>query len=118
MKPRFLSTLFLAALPMLAQLPAPNKAGVSAGHDVLRAKDAEAANKFWQALGGEPVQFAGRLNLIKFPGLLMLTAGGGQGRGKAAPATPPPPPAELLGSEGSSLDFMGFSVKDLKGSLV
>jgi hypothetical protein len=36
----------------MAQLPAPNKAGVSAGHDVLRAKDVDAANKFWQALGG------------------------------------------------------------------
>src|SRR5215472_1512070 len=115
MKPRFISAFFLAALPMLAQLPAPNKAGVSAGHDVLRTKDVEAANKFWQALGGEPVQFAGRLNLIKFPGVLLLDIGGGQGQGKAAPN--PAPPTELLGSEGSSLDFIGFSVKDLKGSL-
>src|SRR5262249_33276444 len=58
----------------------------------------------------ERVQFAGRLNLVKFPGVLLLEVGGGQG--KAAP------PAELAGSEGSSLDFIGFSVKDLKGSLV
>jgi catechol 2,3-dioxygenase-like lactoylglutathione lyase family enzyme len=103
---------------MLAQLPAPNKAGVSAGHDVLRTKDVDAANKFWQALGGEPAQFAGRLNLIKFPGVLLLDIGGGQGqgKGKAAP-TPAAPPAELAGSEGSSLDFIGFSVKDLKASL-
>jgi catechol 2,3-dioxygenase-like lactoylglutathione lyase family enzyme len=101
---------------MLAQLPAPNKAGVSAGHDVLRAKDLDAANKFWQALGGEPVQFAGRLNLTKFPGVLLLNIGGAQGQGKGAPA-PPAPAAELGGSEGSSLDFIGFSVKDLKGSL-
>jgi catechol 2,3-dioxygenase-like lactoylglutathione lyase family enzyme len=103
---------------MMAQLPAPNKAGVAAGHDVLRAKDTDAANKFWQALGGQPVQFAGRLNLIKFPGVLLLTVGGGQGqgKGKAAPA-PAAPPVELAGSEGSSLDFIGFSVKDLKVSL-
>lgn len=102
---------------MMAQLPAPNKAGVSAGHDVLRAKDVDAANKFWQALGGEPVQFAGRLNLTKFPGVLLLNiGGGGQGRGKAAPV-PAAPAAELGGSEGSSLDYIGFSVKDLKGSL-
>ena len=100
---------------MLAQLPAPNKAGVSAGHDVLRVKDVDAANKFWEALGGEPVQFAGRLNLIKFPGVLLLNVGGGQGRGKQAPN--PAPPAELAGSEGSSLDCIGFSVKDLKSSL-
>jgi catechol 2,3-dioxygenase-like lactoylglutathione lyase family enzyme len=116
MKLRFVSASFLAAFPMLAQLPAPNKAGVSAGHDVLRTKDVETANKFWQALGGEPAQFAGRLNLIKFPGVLLLNIGGGQGQGKAAPN--PAPPAELAGSEGSSLDFIGFSVKDLKGSLV
>lgn len=116
MKLRSASTLLVLALPVLAQLPAPNKAGVSAGHDVLRAKDVDAANKFWQAIGGAPVQFAGRLNLIKFPGLLILDIANGGGRGKAAPE-PPPPPAELAGSEGSSLDFLGFSVKDLKGSL-
>jgi catechol 2,3-dioxygenase-like lactoylglutathione lyase family enzyme len=116
MQPRLLPALFLLSLPALAQLPAPNKAGVSAGHDVLRAKDVDAANKFWQALGGEPVQFAGRLNLIKFPGVLILDIGNNQGQGKNAP-NPPAAPKELEGSEGSSLDFIGFSVKDLKGSL-
>jgi catechol 2,3-dioxygenase-like lactoylglutathione lyase family enzyme len=115
MKPSLIPALFLAALPVLAQLPAPNKAGVSAGHDVLRAKDVAAANKFWQAIGGEPVQFAGRLNLVKFPGVLILSVGGQQGQ-KGAPA-PAAPAAELAGSEGSTLDFIGFSVKDLKGSL-
>lgn len=71
-----------------------------------------AANQFWQALGGRPAQFAGRLNLIEFPGVLLLDIGGGQGRG----AQNPPPPTELAGSEGSSLEFIGFSVKDLKAS--
>jgi catechol 2,3-dioxygenase-like lactoylglutathione lyase family enzyme len=127
MRLQFVFAVILAALPAMAQLPTPNKAGVSAGHDVLRAKDVDAANKFWQALGGEPVQFAGRLNLIKFPGVLLLEVGGGQGRGgqgagpgkgQGAPASAPSAPApELAGSEGSSLDFIGFSVKDLKGSL-
>jgi catechol 2,3-dioxygenase-like lactoylglutathione lyase family enzyme len=107
----------LLALPALAQLPAPNKAGISAGHDVLRTKDVDTANKFWQALGGQPVQFAGRLNLTMFPGVLLLDVGGGQGRGKQAAPAPAAPPAELAGSEGSSLDFIGFSVKDLKGSI-
>ena len=111
MKPRFLSTLLLA-IPMMAQLPAPNKAGVSAGHDVLRVKDMDAANKFWQTLGGKPVQFAGRLNLTMFPGVLLLNIGPGNGKQQN-----PAPPAELLGTEGSSLGFIGFSVKDLKGSL-
>ncbi len=115
MRLQFISALVLAALPVFPQLPAPNKAGISAGHDVLRAKDVDAANKFWQTLGGAPVQFAGRLNLTKFPGLLILNIGAGGGRGKQAPN--PAPPAELLGSEGSSLDFIGFSVKDLKASL-
>src|ERR1700689_825217 len=103
MKPQFVSALFLAALPMMAQLPAPNKAGVSAGHDVLRVKDMDAANKFWQAIGGQPVQFAGRLNLTKFPGVLLLNIGGAQGQGKGAPnpAAPAAPAAELAGSEGS-----------------
>jgi catechol 2,3-dioxygenase-like lactoylglutathione lyase family enzyme len=116
MRLRFFSAVVLSTLPAFAQLPAPNKMGVSAGHDVLRAKDPDAANKFWQAIGGQPVQFAGRLNLIKYPGVLLLTVGGANGRGKQAPA-PTAPPAELAGSEGSSLDFIGFSVKDLKGSL-
>src|ERR1700722_2719285 len=102
MRPQFLTALLMAMLPALAQLPAPNKAGVSAGHDVLRTKDMDAANKFWQAIGGQPVQFAGRLNLTKFPGVLLLNigGGGGQGRGKQAPAaTPAAPPADLAGSE-------------------
>jgi catechol 2,3-dioxygenase-like lactoylglutathione lyase family enzyme len=112
MTTRFFSALFLVALPLAAQLPAPNKAGVSAGHDVLRVKDMDAANKFWQALGGKPVQFAGRLNLTMFPGVLLLNIGPGNGK-----QPNPAPPAELLGTEGSSLGFIGFSVKDLKGSL-
>lgn len=111
---RILSTL-LIALPLMAQLPPPNKAGVSAGHDVLRSNNPEAANRFWQTLGAQAVPFVGDLNLMKFPGLLILTVGGAQGQGKGkAPATPP---AELAGSEGSSLDFIGFSVRDLKASL-
>jgi len=115
MRRLLISALLLVALPVMAQLPAPNKAGVSAGHDVLRVKDMDAANKFWRTLGGQPVQFAGRLNLTKFPGVLLLNIGG-QAQGKAAP-NPAAPLVELGGSEGSSLDFIGFSVKDLKGSL-
>jgi catechol 2,3-dioxygenase-like lactoylglutathione lyase family enzyme len=107
--------LLLTTVSATAQLLAPNKMGVSAGHDVLRTKDVQVANKFWQALGGQPAQFASRLNLIKFPGLLLLNIGAGQGRGNAVPNPAPPP--ELAGSEGSSLEFIGFSVKDLKGSL-
>lgn len=112
---RLLTAAVLCAVPVFAQLPKPNAMGVSAGHDVLRAKDIAVANKFWQDLGAEPAQFAGRLNLMKFPGLLILEIGNApnNGKDKAAPAPLP----ELLGSEGSSLDFISFSVKDLKSSL-
>jgi catechol 2,3-dioxygenase-like lactoylglutathione lyase family enzyme len=109
----FFPALFVITVPIYAQLLPPNNAGVSAGHDVLRAKNVDAANEFWKALGGEPVQFAGRLNLIKFPGVLLLEIGGGPRQG----AVNPVPPVDLAGSEGSSLEFLGFSVKDLKGSL-
>ncbi len=117
MNSRFFSTVFLLAVPVFAQLPAPNKMGVSAGHDVLRAKDVAVANKFWQDLGAQPAQFAGRLNLMKFPGLLILEIGNTPNNAKGKAPEPAPLPAELLGTEGSSLDFMAFSVKDLKGSL-
>ena len=48
MRPQLISALLLAMLPAMAQLPAPNKAGVAAGHDLFRVKDMDAANKFWQ----------------------------------------------------------------------
>src|SRR5690606_11512631 len=57
------------------------------------------------------------LNLMKFPGLLILTVGGAQGQGKGKAKAPAAPAADPAGSEGSSLDFIGFSVKDLKASL-
>ncbi len=114
---RILASILIAALPAVAQLPKPNAAGVSAGHDVLRAKDIAAANKFWQDLGAQPVPFTGTLNIMKFPGLLILSVGNNPAQGKGKDAPPPAPPAELLGSEGSTLDFMGFTVKDLKASL-
>jgi hypothetical protein len=53
------------ALPTLAQLPAPNAAGVSAGHDIMSVNDLDGANKFWNALGAELGQL-GTLKLIKF----------------------------------------------------
>lgn len=109
-----LSALILSALPALAQLAAPNELGVSGGHHVFRAKDIDAANKFWQDLGGGTAPFGGRLQIVKFPGILILEVGAAQAQAKGAP---PAPPVELAGSEGSTVDFIGFSVKDLKASL-
>jgi hypothetical protein len=47
MKNRLLLSVLLSAIPVLAQLPAPNAAGVSAGHDIFSFHDMDAANKFW-----------------------------------------------------------------------
>src|SRR5579863_4789756 len=44
---RLLLSLLLAAIPAAAQLPAPNAAGVPAGHDFFCFHDIDAANKFW-----------------------------------------------------------------------
>jgi hypothetical protein len=92
--------LLSAALPALAQLPTPNAAGASAGHDIFAFHDIDAANKFWTALGGEPAQLA-QLKMTKFPGVLFLMRQGNpQG-----------------GTEGSSIDYIGFKVRNLKDSL-
>ena len=48
-----------------AQLPTPNAAGVTAGHHIFRAKDVDAANKFWMTLGGEPAALV-NIKLMKF----------------------------------------------------
>src|SRR5579871_896810 len=89
-----------AALPLLAQLPTPNSAGASAGHDILFFHDIDAAQKFFNTLGGEPAQLA-QLKMTKFPGVLFLMrAGMPQG-----------------GTVGSTIDYIGFKVKNLKESL-
>jgi catechol 2,3-dioxygenase-like lactoylglutathione lyase family enzyme len=95
-------TLFLlsAGVAAWAQLPAPNAAGASAGHDIFAFHDIDAAHKFWTALGGEPAQLA-QLKMTKFPGVLFLMRQGNpQG-----------------GTEGSSIDYIGFKVRSLKDSL-
>ncbi len=103
MKPNLLPVLILASVasvPLLAQLPAPNAAGVSAGHEHLVVKDMEAHTRFWTALGGVPVQF-GQLNLIRFPGVYIMLRQG----------TP------TAGTEGSTIEYIGFKVQNLKDSL-
>src|SRR5512146_3217572 len=104
MKVRLLPALCLClgfgALPMLAQLPAPNAAGVSSGHDIMIVKDLDGANRFWNALGAEPAQLA-QLKLIKLPGVLYLMR---KGDNKG-------------GTEGSSVEYVGYKVKNLKDTL-
>jgi catechol 2,3-dioxygenase-like lactoylglutathione lyase family enzyme len=70
MKFRLWFGLWPAAIPVVAQLPAPNAAGVSAGHDILSFHDTDAANKFWNALDA-PAEL-GPLKMTKFPGVRFL----------------------------------------------
>ena len=100
MNKRLLLVSTLCAIPMFAQLPAPNAAGVSAGHDIFSFHDIDAANKFWNTLGGEPAAL-GQLKMTKFPGVLFLMR---KGEPKG-------------GTEGSTIEYIGFKVKHLKESL-
>lgn len=105
---RLLTSVFLVltSVTILAQLPAPNAAGASAGHHIFRVKDVEVANTFWAALGAEPAALA-TIKLTKLPGVLLFISGP---RGNA-PAT------TLPGNHGTTVEFLTFKVKDLKASL-
>jgi hypothetical protein len=65
MKLRFIPCLIFAAFPIVAQLPASNAAGVSAGHDIFSFHDIDAANRFFSALGAEPAQLV-QLKMTSF----------------------------------------------------
>jgi hypothetical protein len=96
----FAFVMIVLALPAMAQLPAPNAAGVSAGHDIFVVKDLEATTKFWNALGAEQGQL-GNLKLVKFPGVLFLARQGNNAGG----------------TEASTVEYLGFKVKNMKESL-
>src|SRR5215467_15805258 len=98
--------LFCAACPLFAQLPTPNADGVTAGHHIFRAKDVDTANKFWMTLGGEPAALA-NIKLMKFPGVLLFIS---------APRGANPAPS-VGGNHGTTVEYITFKVKDLKGSL-
>jgi predicted enzyme related to lactoylglutathione lyase len=107
MKPILIVLLILCvSAPLQAQLPPPNTDGVSAGHHIFRAKDVDAANKFWMTLGGEPAALA-TIKLMKFPGVLLFIS---------APRGANPAPS-LGGNHGTTVEFITFKVKDLKASL-
>jgi hypothetical protein len=96
MQLRILCALAFCAAPVFAQLSEPNPAGVSAGHDIFSFHDIDAANQFWNTLGGAPAEL-GPLKMTKFPGVLFLMR-------KGDPKG---------GTEGSTVDYIGFRVKDL-----
>lgn len=82
--------------PLCAQLAAPGEAGIVMGHLHLAVKDLEAHKAFWAALGGTPVQ-NGPLALIQLPGTFVMLR-------QAEPTG---------GSAGSSINHVGFLVKDI-----
>jgi catechol 2,3-dioxygenase-like lactoylglutathione lyase family enzyme len=94
----------LAASIMFGQLQNANKRGNMAGHHIFSVKDAEQTKAFWRALGGKDVEW-GVLKMIEVPGAFLYI------NNTKAGATPGP------GTEGSSVDYLGFKVKDLKTAL-
>lgn len=96
-----LLSLLLAALPVAAQLHAPNAAGVSNGHEHLRVRDVEAQKRFWvQVLGAQAGKLGG-MEMMKLPGTIVLfQAGEGSG-----------------GTKGSVVDHLAFKVRDLAAVL-
>jgi catechol 2,3-dioxygenase-like lactoylglutathione lyase family enzyme len=97
----FLITFLIAAQPARAQLPAPNAAGVSAGHLHLMVRDPAAHKKIWTDLFGAQVVNSGSLELVKLPGVFLIL-GKDEKRSE--------------GSVGSTLDHFAFRVKDLAGT--
>jgi len=87
----------LSGSRVAAQLAAPGESGVVMGHLHLAVKDVEVQRKFWAALGGTPVQ-NGTLQLIQFPGTFVMLR-------QAEPTA---------GTVGSSVNHVGFQVKNLK----
>src|SRR5436305_3658605 len=85
------------AIPIIAQLPAPNDAGVSLGHIHLMMADPDVQKKLWVDVLGAEVTHAGTLEMLKLPGIFLIV-------GKART-----PPTE--GSAGSTVHHFGFLVK-------
>jgi len=96
----------LLLILLLGQLPSPINDGATAGHHIFRAKDVDAANKFWVTLGGEPAALA-QIKLMKFPGVLLFIS---------APRGANPAPS-LGGNHGTTVEYVTFKVKDLKSAV-
>jgi catechol 2,3-dioxygenase-like lactoylglutathione lyase family enzyme len=78
-----------------AQLAVPGPSGVVMGHLHLATKDLEASKRFWEALGGVPVQ-NGQLQLIQLPGTFVMLRQSQQSTG---------------GTEGSTVDRVVLRVR-------
>jgi catechol 2,3-dioxygenase-like lactoylglutathione lyase family enzyme len=97
--PSIMSLFLIAVSGLHAQLPAPNPAGVGMGHLHMNTTDLDASRKFWvDVLGATPVKF-GSSEVYKFPDVLVFVAR---------------KPAVSGGTEGSSVNHLGFKVQSLK----
>jgi len=85
-----------AALPVFAQLAAPNESGISLGHLHLLSKIAEAQKKIWVEAFGAQLTKTGTLELLRLPGIFIII-------NNAEPSG---------GSVGSTVDHIAFSVKN------
>ncbi len=85
-----------AALPVFAQLAAPNESGISLGHLHLLSKNPEAQKKIWVEAFGAQLTKTGTLELLRLPGIFIII-------NNAEPSG---------GSVGSTVDHIAFSVRD------
>ncbi len=97
---KLVALLGIVAIPVLAQVPPFNAAGVTMGHHHLMVPDVDAQKKIWVDVLGAEVSGKAPLEFLKFPGtFLILTQGKGEG-----------------GTEGSSVDSIAFAVRDYSGT--
>jgi catechol 2,3-dioxygenase-like lactoylglutathione lyase family enzyme len=88
--------LFVFAMPLSAQVPPFNSAGVTMGHNHLIVRDVAAHKKIWVEVLGAQVSGNPPIEFLKLPGaFLILTQGNPTG-----------------GSEGTSLDHFAFGVRE------
>src|SRR3989442_5211440 len=85
-----------AALPVFAQLAAPNESGISLGHLHLLSKNPEAQKKIWVEAFGAQLTKTGTLELLRLPGIFIII-------NNAEPSG---------GVVGSTVDHIAFSVKN------
>ena len=90
----------LAASPASAQLAAPNAIGAAIGHVHINAADVDAQVRFWTAVGGKVIQRE-KLTMIQFPGIYVLL------RKQDSSG----------GTDGSTVNHFGFSVREFDASV-
>ncbi len=96
-----------SAVPAVAQVAPPNSNGVSWGHVHMFINDPEPFKKLFVGVMGGYVTNEGALELLRFPGSMIIVS-----KTRVAPTE---------GSEGSTVPYIGFRVKDyadMKAKLV